>query len=79
MPLLSVTLKENEITLEEFIINSKYVVIVDGDEYAEFEKLKDSGLIDFSEIDKIYTWPDGSKECVSYDSEGNEMNWFCKE
>ena len=66
-------LEENDITLKEFLINDKYVVIVDGDEYQEFEKMKDSGIIDFKKIDKIYTWPDGGWEYTKYDNNGNEV------
>lgn len=42
------------ITLEEFLINKKYVVIQDGDEYCEWNNFKKSGLIDISKIDHEY-------------------------
>jgi hypothetical protein len=41
-------------TLREFLLNKKYVVFIDGDEYNIKEKLFDSGLInkdDFEEVD----------------------------
>ena len=66
-------LAENNITLKEFLTNNRYVIIVDGDEYQEFEKMKESGLIDFTAIDTIYTWPDGGWEYTKYDDYGNVM------
>lgn len=65
---------ENNIDLKELITNSKYLVIVDGDEYQEFESMKDSGLINFKDIYKIYTWPDGCCDIYEYDSNGNEIS-----
>lgn len=70
----SEALKENNIDLKEFLTNNKYVVIVDGDEYQEFEKMKETGLIDFRNIYKIYTWPDSACDIYEYDSEGNEIS-----
>ena len=66
-------LKDKDISLKEFLTNNKYVVIVDGDEYQEFEKMKDSDIIDFKKIDEIYTWPDGGWEYTKYDNNGNEI------
>lgn len=51
--LQSFLFKEN-ISLEEFLVNPKYIVIIDGDEYCIFEKLKDSGLIKNNTIKKEY-------------------------
>ena len=45
--------KEN-ISLEEFLTNSNYIVIIDGDEYCVFEKLKESGLIKSETVKKEY-------------------------
>ena len=38
--LLSQFLKEEHITLEDFIFNSKYIVVIDGDEYCVFNAVK---------------------------------------
>lgn len=46
-------LQDKQISLREFLTNKKYVVIVDGDEYCEFEKLMQSGLIDDNNIEWI--------------------------
>ena len=51
---LSGFLKKENITLEEFLINKKYVAIQDGDEYCEWDNLKRSGLIDVDKIDHEY-------------------------
>ena len=52
---LSPFLKEEGVSLREFLTNSKYVVIVDGDEYCVWHDLKDSGLVDENEIEKEYS------------------------
>lgn len=38
-------LLSKEISLEEFIFNPKYIVIIDGDEYNNFDIMKKAGLI----------------------------------
>ena len=43
-------IKENGISEEDFIKNNKYIIIIDGDEYCEWEKVKKSGLIDMDNI-----------------------------
>lgn len=43
-------LKDEGITLKEFLTNKKYVVIVDGDEYCTWSKIKKSGLVNNNEI-----------------------------
>lgn len=45
--------KEN-ISIEEFLTNPNYIVLIDGDEYSIFEKLKNSGLIKNETIKKEY-------------------------
>lgn len=44
-------LKTNNIDFKEFILNTKYNIIIDGDEYGEWEKIKESGLINLAEIE----------------------------
>ena len=41
LALLERFLKEENISLEEFLTNRKYIIIVDGDEYCIFETLKE--------------------------------------
>ena len=48
---LSSWLENNNITLEEFLINPRYAVICDGDEYCTFDKLIDLGLINKSKFE----------------------------
>lgn len=45
-------LKELGITLEEFLVNKKYAVICDGDEYCIWEDLKEKGIINTAAIEK---------------------------
>ena len=63
-------LKNKGIDLKEFIIDPRYVIIVDGDEYGVWETLKESGLVDPGAIEEEY--PQGN---IPYDSfvykEGN--------
>ena len=44
-------LENNNIALEEFLINPRYAVICDGDEYCTFDKLIDLGLINTSKFE----------------------------
>ena len=44
-------LGDNNITLEDFLINPRYAVICDGDEYCTFDKLIDLGLINKSKFE----------------------------
>ena len=57
-------LKKNNISVEDFLTCKKYYVIIDGDEYCEWDKLKLSGLLNKSRIVKEY--PDSG---YSYDYE----------
>ena len=50
--ILSPFLKEENVSLKEFLTNKKYVVIVDGDEYCIWKSLKESGLVNTNEIEK---------------------------
>ena len=52
--LLKSFLEKNNITIREFLLNRKYIVIIDGDEYNTFERLLSLDFIDHSKIDKIY-------------------------
>ena len=42
--------KTPELGLEEFLTNKRYIVVVDGDEYAIYDHIKKSGLFDTSKI-----------------------------
>ena len=52
--ILSGFLEKENISLEEYLTNRKYVVIQDGDEYNEFGNFKRSGLINLDVIDHEY-------------------------
>lgn len=52
--ILSTFLKYENISLEEFLINKKYVVIQDGDEYCYWDDIKKTGLINMDMIDHEY-------------------------
>lgn len=52
--ILSGFLKIENITLEEYLTNKKYIVIQDGDEYCIYGNLKESGLINTDLIDHEY-------------------------
>lgn len=49
--LLRHTLRVHNITLDDFIFNDKYIVIIDGDEYNVFRRLQETVLFDGSVID----------------------------
>ena len=50
--ILSGFLIKEKLSLEEFLINKKYIVIQDGDEYCEYDNFKNSGLININIIDR---------------------------
>jgi hypothetical protein len=52
--ILSGFLKQEGITLEEFITNKKYIVVQDGDEYEYYRDMKRCGLINLDAIDHEY-------------------------
>jgi len=54
MGLLKNFLKEKDITLKEFLTNKKYIIVIDGDEYCDFERYMKSGLINKDFITEIY-------------------------
>lgn len=43
-------LKHYNISLEEFLTNKRYIVVVDGDEYCVWPNIKNSGLVDVKKI-----------------------------
>ena len=52
--ILSSFLEEENITLKEFLINKKYIVIVDGDEYCIYSDMKRYGMINTDNIAREY-------------------------
>ena len=50
--ILTPFLKNENISLKEFLTNKRYAVIVDGDEYCIWDDLKNSGLVNVDEIEK---------------------------
>ena len=52
--ILSGFLEKENISIEEFLMNKRYVVIQDGDEYCYWQDIKDTGLINMDIIDHEY-------------------------
>jgi len=52
--ILSNFLKKENISLEEYLINKKYIVIQDGDEYCYWKDMKRTGLVNMETIDHEY-------------------------
>jgi len=50
--LLKHFLFKNDIDLEDFIFNDRYIVIIDGDEYGVYDTMVESGLINIDLIEK---------------------------
>ena len=63
-------IEENNISLEEFITDPRYTIIVDGDEYQEFKKMFLKGFIDLDNIEYISSgkdfWLDNVKHLSLY-------------
>ena len=53
--LLQNFLKETGISLEEFLTNKKYIIVIDGDEYQSWKRYKTAGIIDTNNIEAEYT------------------------
>lgn len=53
-PILPSFLDKEGITIEEFLTNKKYVVVVDGDEHCIYKNMKKNGLIAMDAIDHEY-------------------------
>lgn len=47
-------LNKHGISLEEFLLNKKYVIVIDGDEYCEFDKLIDAKIVNLDNLVEIY-------------------------
>ena len=52
--ILSGFLEKENISIEQFLLNKRYVVIQDGDEYCYWQDIKDAGLINMDMIDHEY-------------------------
>lgn len=49
---LETFLDKNNVSIEDFLVKKRYIVIVDGDEYNAWDKLKSSGIVNTSIIEK---------------------------
>lgn len=52
--LLKNFLKENNVSLKEFLTNKKYIIVIDSDEECNWQKYKASGIIDVNNIIEEY-------------------------
>lgn len=69
MGLLKNFIKDKEISLKEFLTNKKYNIVVDGDEYEDWDRLKASGIIDLDNIEEEYFGSDDQKRWEEYKKE----------
>lgn len=53
--LLQGFLKQSGVSLEEFLTDSAYVVVIDGDEYNDFCKYLTAGLMRVDDFESVYT------------------------
>ena len=54
--LLQNFLRKHNVSLRDFITKAKYIVVIDGDEYCEFENILKSGIVDLSKIKSQYPY-----------------------
>lgn len=47
-------IEKHNLSLEEFLINKKYIIILDGDEYDMWGTMKESGLVNLDFIEEEY-------------------------
>lgn len=69
MGLLKNFIKDREISLKEFLTNKKYNIVVTGDEYEDWDRLKASGIIDLDNIEEEYFGRDDQKRWEEYRKE----------
>lgn len=50
--LLQHFLKTHKLSIEDFLVHKKYIVIIDGDESCIWDTMRDAGLIDLSNIEE---------------------------
>ena len=62
--LLKNFLKDKGISLKEFLTNKRYMIVQDGDEYCDFDRLLKSGIINRNFITEIY------------DESGEDLEWL---
>lgn len=70
-------LKKYDVTLEDFLFNSKYVVIIDGDEYCWWQLMQKDGAVDLENIESEYpeyTYFDAFAYCNEEDIDLTE--WY---
>ena len=53
MGLLQAALKKYNVSLEEFIFNDKFIVVIDGDEYCVFDTLMDTEMFNKNAVEDI--------------------------
>lgn len=69
--LLKGFLRDNNLTLEDYLVRKDVVVIIDGDEYGELDNLIECGLIKKDSI--ILRFPKSmSFDCYKYNEENND-------
>lgn len=54
--LLKSFLEKHNISIKEFLLNKKYIVVIDSDEIYAWNEFKKSGLIDLNNIVEEYNW-----------------------
>lgn len=59
-------LGRHKTSMEEFVLNPKYVVIVDGDEYCEFKKLFESNVLNADDFEDISSGADFWNDAEQY-------------
>lgn len=52
--LLEGFLDDRSISLEDFLFDDRYIVVIDGDEYCVLDSVLESGIVDRKSIERIY-------------------------
>lgn len=66
--LVNIYMDEKNVSAEDFIFDKKYIIIIDGDEYCEWDNFKQSGLINIDDIEEDLN-PWNAKTFEDYDEE----------
>lgn len=70
--LLKSFLEKHNISIKDFLLNKKYIVVIDGDEYNAWSEFKRSGLVDLNNIVEEYEWEEDYASFMEYSNVDEE-------
>ena len=69
---LETALKKFNVSLEEFIFNDRFIIVIDGDEYCVFDSLRNSEMFNKDGVEQIVPCPDDEDDDDYNDEDEDE-------